>query len=166
MSQIQDARSDPYHYGVIGRAIETIAARREENLSLEEVAAGCIKLLQGSVVEACPTCSGSGHASKPLDCETCAGQGTIHERTWFGWFGAATDTPAARRLSAKASPSRRRASPSSGERPTLHAANSDQAAATPRRSEARCSKYAAADAPAIATSTPTPMSRRRSIAPS
>ena len=40
MSQIQDARSDPYHYGVIGRAIETIAARREENLSLEEVAAG------------------------------------------------------------------------------------------------------------------------------
>ena len=40
MSQLQDARSDPYHYGVIGRAIETIAARREENLSLEEVAAG------------------------------------------------------------------------------------------------------------------------------
>ncbi|MCB1375982.1 MAG: hypothetical protein KDJ78_17710, partial [Rhodobacteraceae bacterium] len=29
MSQMQDARSDPYHYGVIGRAIETIAARRE-----------------------------------------------------------------------------------------------------------------------------------------
>ena len=40
MSLTQDARSDPYHYGVIGRAIETIASRREENLSLEEVAAG------------------------------------------------------------------------------------------------------------------------------
>ncbi len=32
--------SDPYHYGVIGRAIETIADRRAENLTLEEIAAG------------------------------------------------------------------------------------------------------------------------------
>ena len=31
-------RADPYHYGVIGRAIETIADRREEQLSLQEVA--------------------------------------------------------------------------------------------------------------------------------
>jgi AraC family transcriptional regulator of adaptative response/methylated-DNA-[protein]-cysteine methyltransferase len=31
---------DPYHYGVIGRAIETIAGRRDEQLTLEEVAAG------------------------------------------------------------------------------------------------------------------------------
>jgi AraC family transcriptional regulator of adaptative response/methylated-DNA-[protein]-cysteine methyltransferase len=30
---------DPYHYGVIGRAIETIAGRTDEQLSLEEVAA-------------------------------------------------------------------------------------------------------------------------------
>jgi AraC family transcriptional regulator, regulatory protein of adaptative response / methylated-DNA-[protein]-cysteine methyltransferase len=30
---------DPYHYGVIGRAIETIAGRADEQLSLEEVAA-------------------------------------------------------------------------------------------------------------------------------
>jgi AraC family transcriptional regulator of adaptative response/methylated-DNA-[protein]-cysteine methyltransferase len=29
---------DPYHYGVIGRAIETIAGRADEQLSLEEVA--------------------------------------------------------------------------------------------------------------------------------
>ena len=70
------------------RAVRTVQHR--VRLTLEEVAAGCIKLLQGSVVETCPTCSGSGHASKPLDCEACAGQGTIHERTWFGWFGAAT----------------------------------------------------------------------------
>jgi AraC family transcriptional regulator of adaptative response/methylated-DNA-[protein]-cysteine methyltransferase len=34
------ATADPYHYGVIERAIDTIAGRREENLTLEEVAAG------------------------------------------------------------------------------------------------------------------------------
>jgi AraC family transcriptional regulator of adaptative response/methylated-DNA-[protein]-cysteine methyltransferase len=40
MSDVMIRESDPYHYGVIGRAIETIAERREEQLSLEEVAAG------------------------------------------------------------------------------------------------------------------------------
>lgn len=40
MSDAMIRDSDPYHYGVIGRAIETIAGRHEEQLSLEEVAAG------------------------------------------------------------------------------------------------------------------------------
>lgn len=40
MSEATIRENDPYHYGVIGRAIETIAGRREEHLSLEEVAAG------------------------------------------------------------------------------------------------------------------------------
>lgn len=40
MSDATIRESDPYHYGVIGRAIETIAERRDEQLSLEEVAAG------------------------------------------------------------------------------------------------------------------------------
>ncbi len=40
MSDIMTGDRDPYHYSVIGRAIETIAERREEQLSLDEVAAG------------------------------------------------------------------------------------------------------------------------------
>jgi AraC family transcriptional regulator of adaptative response/methylated-DNA-[protein]-cysteine methyltransferase len=40
MTEIMRATADPYHYGVIERAIDTIAGRREENLTLEEVAAG------------------------------------------------------------------------------------------------------------------------------
>ena len=40
MSDVMIRDSDPYHYAVIGRAIETIAERREEQLTLEEVAAG------------------------------------------------------------------------------------------------------------------------------
>jgi AraC family transcriptional regulator of adaptative response/methylated-DNA-[protein]-cysteine methyltransferase len=43
MTRISEATAgigDPYHYGVIGRAIETIAGRRDEQLTLDEVAAG------------------------------------------------------------------------------------------------------------------------------
>ena len=40
MTDPYGATADPYHYGVIGRAIETIAERRAENLTLEEIAAG------------------------------------------------------------------------------------------------------------------------------
>jgi AraC family transcriptional regulator of adaptative response/methylated-DNA-[protein]-cysteine methyltransferase len=40
MTDIRSAADDPYHYGVIGRAIETIAGRRDESLTLDEVAAG------------------------------------------------------------------------------------------------------------------------------
>ena len=62
---------------------------RRVSLTLEEAAAGCIKMLQGSIVEPCNSCAGSGQA-QPQDCAECAGQGQVQERTWFGWFGAAT----------------------------------------------------------------------------
>jgi hypothetical protein len=51
---------DPYHYGVIGRAIETIAGRTDEQLSLEEVppaSASARRISSG--------CSRSGQASAP-----------------------------------------------------------------------------------------------------
>ncbi|MEO7941373.1 MAG: DnaJ domain-containing protein [Burkholderiaceae bacterium] len=63
--------------------------QRRVSLTLEEAAIGCVKILQGAIVEPCGSCAGSGEAP-PHDCAACAGQGQVHERTWFGWFGAAT----------------------------------------------------------------------------
>lgn len=63
--------------------------QRRVSLTLEEAAAGCIKVLQGAIVEPCSSCAGTGQAP-PHNCAECAGQGQVHERTWFGWFGAAT----------------------------------------------------------------------------
>lgn len=61
---------------------------RRVSLSLEEAAAGCIKILQGTIAQPCSSCAGSGQA-KPGDCADCEGQGKVQERTWFGWFGPA-----------------------------------------------------------------------------
>ncbi len=61
---------------------------RRVSLTLEEAAAGCIKILQGTIVETCNSCAGTGQA-QPQDCAECAGHGKVQERTWFGWFGAA-----------------------------------------------------------------------------
>lgn len=64
--------------------------QRRVKLTLEEAAAGCIKVLRGTVVDPCGTCAGTGHALKPQDCAACAGQGKVRERVWFGWYGPAT----------------------------------------------------------------------------
>jgi molecular chaperone DnaJ len=55
-------------------------------LTLEEAASGCIKLMQGTTLEDCTHCAGTGHAVVPQECPTCAGKGQVHERTWFGWY--------------------------------------------------------------------------------
>jgi len=59
-------------------------------LTLEESAAGCIRVLHGTVIDTCAVCAGKGRAREPHDCAACAGKGRIHERTWFGWYGVAT----------------------------------------------------------------------------
>lgn len=59
-------------------------------LTLEESASGCIKILQGSVVDTCSACDGKGHAPKPQICGSCAGKGRIQARSWFGWYGVAS----------------------------------------------------------------------------
>lgn len=82
-AQPSDAGAEPAQ-----RAARTVQHRIR--LTLEEVAAGCIKVLHGNVVDACHTCSGTGRAREPQDCAACAGQGQTHERTWFGWFGTPT----------------------------------------------------------------------------
>lgn len=65
-------------------------AQHHVKLTMEESASGCIRLLQGTVIETCSGCAGSGHAREPGECAACAGKGRIQERTWFGWYGVAT----------------------------------------------------------------------------
>jgi molecular chaperone DnaJ len=72
------------------RAAPAHTVHRRVQLTLEEAAAGCIKVLQGTVVETCTDCAGTGQTLKPLTCAACEGEGKVHERTWFGWFGPAT----------------------------------------------------------------------------
>lgn len=63
---------------------------RRVTLTLEEAAAGCIKILQGTVIEQCGDCAGTGQVLEPQECAACAGKGSVMERNWFGWFGPAT----------------------------------------------------------------------------
>ncbi|MEO6408149.1 MAG: DnaJ C-terminal domain-containing protein [Burkholderiaceae bacterium] len=66
---------------------------RRVKLTLEEAAAGCIKVLRGTVVDPCADCAGTGQASLEA-CAACSGQGTVRERAWFGWYGPATSCAA------------------------------------------------------------------------
>jgi molecular chaperone DnaJ len=63
---------------------------RRVKLTLEEAAAGCIRVLRGTIVDRCGTCAGTGHSLQPEACDACAGQGKVRERGWFGWYGPAT----------------------------------------------------------------------------
>ncbi len=95
LEQIRSASSDTAaaHPGAHGAPAPAPAStpahtvQRRVSLTLEEAAAGCIKILQGAIVEPCRSCAGTGQA-QPRDCAACAGQGKVQERTWFGWFGA------------------------------------------------------------------------------
>ncbi len=64
-------------------------ARHHVKLTLEETAAGCIRTLQGTIIDTCTACAGQGHAHEPTACASCAGKGRIQERSWFGWYGVA-----------------------------------------------------------------------------
>lgn len=76
--------------GAAPRTAPIRTVHRRVQLTLEEAAAGCIKVLEGTVVDTCAGCAGTGQSPKPQTCKTCAGAGKVHERTWFGWYGAAT----------------------------------------------------------------------------
>lgn len=60
--------------------------RRKLKLTLEEAAAGCVKLLRGKFMEACASCDGAGHQVLGGHCNRCGGSGAIAQRPlWFGW---------------------------------------------------------------------------------
>jgi len=57
---------------------------RSVKLTLEEAAAGCIKLLHGRFSLACGDCGGSGQGA-PTRCLACGGRGRQLRRSFFGW---------------------------------------------------------------------------------
>jgi molecular chaperone DnaJ len=58
---------------------------RKVRMTLEEAAAGCIKVLRGKVTDICATCAGAGHQVLGGNCARCGGSGAIPKRSFFGW---------------------------------------------------------------------------------
>lgn len=58
---------------------------RKVKLTLEEAAAGCIKVLRGKVTETCQVCAGAGHQVLGGNCVRCGGSGAVPKRSFFGW---------------------------------------------------------------------------------
>jgi molecular chaperone DnaJ len=58
---------------------------RKVKMTLEEAAAGCIKVLRGKVTDVCSTCAGAGHLVLGGNCAQCGGSGAIPKRSFFGW---------------------------------------------------------------------------------
>ncbi|GAB3645261.1 DnaJ domain-containing protein [Ramlibacter alkalitolerans] len=54
-------------------------------LTLEEALAGCIKDLEGEVVEDCIACGASGWHKHATECSECAGTGQVRQALWFSW---------------------------------------------------------------------------------
>lgn len=58
---------------------------RKVRMTLEEAAAGCIKVLRGKITDVCVTCAGAGHLVLGGNCTRCGGSGAIPKRSFFGW---------------------------------------------------------------------------------
>ncbi|MFZ2990404.1 DnaJ domain-containing protein [Ideonella sp.] len=67
---------------------------RKLKLSLEEAAAGCIKVLKGKINIPCTACDGAGYQRLATACADCTGSGQQRQRAWFGFVGAAVDCEA------------------------------------------------------------------------
>lgn len=61
---------------------------RRVKLTLEEAAAGCVKLLRGKAQQDCEACDGVGQTGPTLCCNACRGTGERRAH-FFGWPGAA-----------------------------------------------------------------------------
>lgn len=68
--------------------------RRKLKLTLEEAAAGCIRVLRGRIGVVCSTCAGVGHQVLGGNCPRCRGSGAVAKRGWFGWPSASVECDA------------------------------------------------------------------------
>jgi molecular chaperone DnaJ len=68
--------------------------QRKVRLSLEEAALGCIKVLRGKLSDPCRACAATGYHPITSACAACEGSGSVRQRAWFGWVGAATECEA------------------------------------------------------------------------
>jgi molecular chaperone DnaJ len=67
---------------------------RKIKLTLEEAAAGCIKVLRGNWIERCSPCAGVGFRVIGGACSECNGVGAVRPRAWFGWSGVPAECSA------------------------------------------------------------------------
>ena len=89
LEMIRNARAEPE------ADTEDPAARAEAstvehtiNLTLEEVAAGCVREVRGEVVEDCAECNGTGLQLQATECSECGGAGHIRQHLWFSWVSS------------------------------------------------------------------------------
>ena len=62
--------------------------RRKLRMTLEEAAAGCVKLVRGRIKPLCTACDGMGHQVLGGHCRSCRGSGAVvRPSIWFGWPG-------------------------------------------------------------------------------
>lgn len=54
-------------------------------LTLEEALAGCIKDLDGEVVDDCIACGATGVQKRSSPCGECGGSGQVRQHLWFAW---------------------------------------------------------------------------------
>lgn len=59
---------------------------RTVDLTLEEIASGCVRELRGEVVEDCAACDGTGLEVHATTCTECTGKGRVPQPLWFAWM--------------------------------------------------------------------------------
>ncbi len=74
-----------------GSPVRTV--HRKVKLTLEEAAAGCIRVMRGRITDSCSACSGMGFRVPGGACPGCLGSGAVRQRAWYGWFGASAECP-------------------------------------------------------------------------
>ena len=83
----------PFQAGPEAESAPRKPISRRVRLTLEEAAAGCVKVLRGKMQQRCTSCEGRGHAAAALRCGACRGSGQVRPH-FFGWPGAAQDCEA------------------------------------------------------------------------
>lgn len=66
-----------------GRADDTL--HHTVSVTLEDAVAGCVKDVQGEVVDDCDECGATGHLVHAGGCQACAGAGHVRRPLWFVW---------------------------------------------------------------------------------
>jgi DnaJ-class molecular chaperone len=54
-------------------------------LTLEDAVLGCVRDLQGEVVDDCAECAATGFQTHAGECRACGGAGQVRQPLWFGW---------------------------------------------------------------------------------
>jgi molecular chaperone DnaJ len=65
-------------------------------LTLEVAVVGCVKDLQGEVVEDCAECGATGLHPKARQCRACSGSGQVRQPLWFIWMSSEATCSACR----------------------------------------------------------------------